>query len=1047
MKETMAYFRPASPEVNFAKLDGAVLNFWEENNTFERSVERRPVDNSYVFYDGPPFATGLPHYGHIMTSIIKDVVPRFFTMKGKRVERRFGWDCHGVPVEFEMEKEIGLNGRADILEMGIGNFNEACRGIVLRYTREWQEVITRIGRWVDFEHDYKTMNPDYMETVWWVFKSLYDKGLIYEDYKVVHYSWRLSTPYSNFEATLDDAYRMRQDPSVVVMFKLDGEDTQVLAWTTTPWTLPSNMALAVSPEITYAKIKNGDGNTYVMAKSLLDQHFKEGEYETLAEFSGSELVGKTYQPLLPYFDDKKGEGAFRILSADFVSDEDGTGIVHIAPAYGEDDFFLSRANGVPMVNPVNDTGDFDTTVPDFAGMNVFDANRPIIQKLKAEGLLHSQRTIDHSYPHDWRTDTPLIYRAIPSWYVNVTKFKQDMLAANQQINWYPTHVKNGAFGNWLEGARDWAISRNRFWGAPIPVWRCTADDCNAEVVVGSVDELKALSGIEELADLHSHFVDNITFPCPDCGAEMRRIPEVLDCWFESGSMPYGQIHYPFENKDWFQDNFPADFIVEYIGQTRGWFYTLVVLSAALFNCPPFKNAIAHGILLGEDGRKMSKRLRNYPDVDETIAKYGADALRLYLMGHPVIDGNDSSIEGAGISEMLRRFVIPVWNAFSFLTRYAEIDQWQPATGFADAPDVTEPAFSDLDRWIRSRTYALTYEVDEALSNYRLREAVGRLLDFIDDLNNWYIRRSRDRFWQADKDGDKLAAYQTLHEVMVLLCQVASPLAPFFTELMYKNLTGDESVHLTDWPTPDKSVIDEELNAKMAEVRQIASLGLAARAKVNIKVRQPLSKVTVRNNHALSPVDIELIKDELNVKAVELRDDVSEYTEAIAKPNARVIGPQYGKETPQIMKAVKSNNFEALPDGRYKVAGNDAWVLEADVINVHFEGKDGFACETLRDLVVVLDVHVTPELEREGLARDLVRQVQTLRKEADYKLDDRITVGFLTGDETLQAIINEFGAYIRSETLAKSLLTDSTDGWDLTKQVTVGDVTLDIGVKR
>ncbi|MCB0211814.1 MAG: isoleucine--tRNA ligase [Anaerolineae bacterium] len=1047
MKETMAYFKPASPEVNFSKLDETVLNFWDENNTFERSVERRPVENSYVFYDGPPFATGLPHYGHIMTSIIKDVVPRFFTMKGKRVERRFGWDCHGVPVEFELEKEIGLNGRADILEMGIGNFNEACRGIVLRYTREWQEVITRIGRWVDFVNDYKTMNPDYMETVWWVFKTLYDKGLIYEDYKVVHYSWRLSTPYSNFEATLDDAYRMRQDPSVVVTFKLDDEDTKVLAWTTTPWTLPSNMALAVSPEITYAKIKNGDGTTYVLAKSLVEQHFKEGEYETLAEFSGSELVGKSYQPLLPYFADKKSEGSFRILSADFVSDEDGTGIVHIAPAYGEDDFFLSRANGVPMVNPVNDTGDFDTTVPDFAGMNVFDANRPIIQKLKADGLLHSQKTIDHSYPHDWRTDTPLIYRAIPSWYVDVTKFKKDMLAANQEINWYPPHVKNGAFGNWLEGARDWAISRNRFWGAPIPVWRCTADDCTAEVVVGSVDELKALSGIEELTDLHSHYVDKITFPCADCGAEMRRIPEVLDCWFESGSMPYGQIHYPFENKDWFQENFPADFIVEYIGQTRGWFYTLVVLSAALFNCPPFKNAIAHGILLGEDGRKMSKRLRNYPDVDETIAKYGADALRLYLMGHPVIDGNDSSIEGAGISEMLRRFVIPVWNAFSFLTRYAEIDQWQPVTGFADAPDVTEPTFSDLDRWIRSRTYALTYEVDEALSGYRLREAVGRLLDYIDDLNNWYIRRSRDRFWQAEKDGDKLAAYQTLHEVMVLLCQVASPLAPFFTELMYKNLTGNESVHLTDWPMPDKSVIDEELNAKMAEVRQIASLGLAARAKVNIKVRQPLSKVTVRNNHQLGPVDIELIKDELNVKAVELRDDVSEYTEAIAKPNARVIGPQFGKETPQIMKAVKSNNFEALPDGSYKVAGNDAWILDADVINVHFEGKDGFACETLRDLVVVLDVHVTPELEREGLARDLVRQVQTLRKEADYKLDDRITVGFMTSDESLQAIINEFGAYIRSETLAKSLLTESADDWDLTKEVTVGDVTLNIGVKR
>lgn len=1046
MKELMSYFQPATPEVSFDALDETVLAFWQENKIFERSVDQRPIEESYVFYDGPPFATGLPHYGHIMTSIIKDVVPRFFTMKGRRVERRFGWDCHGVPVEFEMEKELGLGGRADIEEMGIANFNEACRGIVLRYTREWREVITRIGRWVDFDNDYKTMNPDYMETVWWIFKTLYDKGLIYEDYKVVHYSWRLSTPYSNFEATLDDAYRERQDPSVVVTFKLDDDEAHLLAWTTTPWTLPSNMALAVSPEITYVKVKDGAGKIYILAKNLLADHFKEGEFETLAEFGGGELVGKTYQPLLPYFGDKKADGAFRVIGGDFVSDTDGTGVVHIAPAFGEDDFFIGKAEGVPMVNPVNDTGDFTSEVTDFAGLNVFEANRPIIQKLKADGTLFDQKTIVHAYPHDWRTDTPLIYRAIPSWYVDVTKFKETMLAANQQINWYPAHVKKGAFGNWLEGARDWAISRNRYWGAPIPVWRC--QECRQDIIIGSLTELKSLAGVTEINDLHRHFIDEIEIPCQSCGGVAKRVPEVLDCWFESGAMPYGQIHYPFENKDWFTENFPADFIVEYIGQTRGWFYTLVVLSSALFECPPFKNAIAHGILLGEDGRKMSKRLQNYPDVDESIATYGADALRLYLMHHPVIDGNDSSIERAGMSDMLRRFVIPVWNAFSFLTRYAEIDAWQPgqATSFEQEAKLTATP-NDLDRWIISRTYALTYELDDIFGKYNLRGAVTRLLDFIDDLNNWYIRRSRERFWKSAKDGDKLAAYESLHEVMVLLCQVMAPLAPFFSELMYKNLTGRESVHLEDWPTPDKTLIDAALNDKMAEIRQIASLGLAVRAKQQIKVRQPLSRVTIRTNRQLDESDLALITDELNVKSVELVDEVTEYTESVAKPDAAYIGPKFGKDTPKIMKAVKTGEFDALPDGSYRVAGNDAWVLPPDVININYEGKEGYACETKGNLVVVLDVHIDQALEREGLARDLVRHVQTLRKEVNYRLDDRIIAGFITTDERLKATVTDFESYIRAETLADSLVMESANSWDLSKTVEVGGVPLEIGVKR
>jgi isoleucyl-tRNA synthetase len=1044
MKELMSYLQPTAPEVDFFALDEAVLAFWEENNTFQKSVEQRPVENSYVFYDGPPFATGLPHYGHIMTSIIKDVMPRFFTMKGCRVERRFGWDCHGVPVEFEMEKELDLKGRADIEAMGIADFNEACRGIVLRYTREWQNIITRIGRWVDFNNDYKTMNPEYMESVWWVFKTLWEKGLIYQDYKVVHYSWRLATPYSNFEATLDDAYRERQDPSVIVKFKLDNEDSYILAWTTTPWTLPANMALAVSPEITYAKIKSDDDIIYVLAKSLLDEHFKRGEYDVVAEFSGAKLVGQTYQPLLPYFSDKKTEGAFRVISGDFVSDTDGTGIVHIAPAFGEDDFFISRAKDIPMVNPVDDNGNFTTEVGDFAGMNVFEANRSIIQKLKANGTLYSQKTIVHAYPHDWRTDTPLIYRAIPSWYVNVTKFKTQMLAANQKINWYPDHVKDGAFGKWLENARDWAISRNRYWGAPIPVWR---DEKTGEmVVVGSLDELKKLSGRDDITDLHRHFIDDIEIPSPS-GGVMRRVPEVLDCWFESGSMPYGQIHYPFENKKWFEANFPADFIVEYIGQTRGWFYTLVVLSAALFDAPPFTNAIAHGILLGQDGRKMSKRLRNYPEVNQIIAKYGADALRLYLMNHPVIDGNDSSIEEAGISEMLRRFAIPVWNAFSFLTRYAEIDNWQPdRPGFNETTKL-KPIFNDLDRWIHSHTTILAYKIGDALETYNLRGAVDLLLDYVDNLNNWYIRRSRDRFWKSEKDADKLAAYQTLHEVLVLLGQVAAPLAPFMTEFIYKNLTGQESVHLADWPMPDRACIDLPLNARMAEIRQIASLGLAARSKAQIKVRQPLNKATVRTNQSLGEADLALIADELNVKTVELADDVSEYTVPLAKPNAAVIGPKFGKDTPQIMKAIKTNNFAVLPDGRYKVAGNDNWVLDANVINIYYEGKEGYACETKGDLVVVLDIRLTEALKREGLARDLVRHIQTLRKQANYQLDDRITAGVLTENEQLLATLADFELYIRTETLADTLVATNSVSWDETTEITISETELQIGVKR
>jgi isoleucyl-tRNA synthetase len=1042
MKDLMRFFQPVEPVVELGALDETVLSFWEQDGIFRKSVEQRPISKSYVFYDGPPFATGFPHYGHVMTSIVKDVIPRFFTMTGHRVERRFGWDCHGVPVEFELEKELNLRGKADIERMGVAQFNEACRGIVLRYTREWESVIARVGRWVDFENDYKTMDPSFMETVWWVFKRLWDMGLIYEDYQVVHYSWRLETALSNFEATLDDAYRERRDPAVVVKFKLEGEDSQLLAWTTTPWTLPSNMALAVNPEMVYCRVRKeqaGRESNYVLAKELV-RFVMNGAYQIESEFDGGQLVGRTYEPLMPYFSRLKDEGAFRIIGGAFVSGDEGTGIVHIAPAFGEDDFLAAKAEDIPIVNPVDDAGCFTEEVRDFVGMNVFDANQVIIDKLEAENKLFSHETIIHAYPHDWRTDTPLIYRAIPSWYVNVTAFKDRMLANNEKINWYPFHVKHGAFGKWLENARDWSISRSRYWGTPIPVWRCGT--CDHLTVIGSIQELKEKSGTPDITDIHRHFVDDVEIVCAQCGEGMHRVPEVLDCWFESGSMPYSQVHYPFENREWFEENFPADFIVEYIGQTRGWFYTLIVLSTALFDQPPFKNSLAHGVLLGEDGRKMSKRLRNYPEPTEIVRQFGADALRLYLMHHPVIDGGDSRFDRRGVAEMTRRFVLPLWNAFSFLTRYADIENWRPG-----AERSVIGVEVGLDRWIRSRVVKLSYQIGDALRAYDLRGAVALLIAFVNDLNNWYIRRSRERFWKATWDDEKTWAFETLHEVLVLLSKICAPLTPFIAEVIFKNLTGRESVHLEEWPVPNREEIDLQLEDRMGVVREIASLGLAARAKAQIKVRQPLAKVGVRTDRSLTEEDLALIEDELNVKQVELLEDVAGYAEAMAKLNPAIVGPMYKAEAAQIMNEGRSGNFAELSDGRVRIAGNDAWVFQREDVEIHYEGKPGYACEASRGLVVVLDVQITMELRREGLARELIRHIQTLRKKSDYRIDERIRTGIFTSDSGVREALSRYRDYLSAETLSAELITEDDGIWDVLEEVEIGSATVRLGVRR
>jgi isoleucyl-tRNA synthetase len=1041
----LSYLQPVDPQVDLNALENSVIAYWQEQRTFERSVEERDIENSFVFYDGPPFATGLPHYGHILTSIVKDVVPRFYTMLGKRVERRWGWDCHGVPIEFEIQNMLNLAGRNDIEAYGIARFNEACKSIVLRYTAEWEKVITRIGRWVDFRNDYKTMDTTFMESVWWAIKQLWERGLIYEDYKVVHFSWRLGTPLSNFEATLDDAYRERTDLSVTARFRLkDGETpTYILAWTTTPWTLPSNMGLAVSAEITYVLLEReeqGQPVRYVLAEALLDQHFAKDSYRIVDRFKGSALDGREYVPLLPYFQDKAAEGAFRVHVADFVSAEDGTGIVHIAPAFGEDDFNLRKLKGFPLVNPVDDSGCFTEPVSDYLGVNVFEANPRIVEQLRQQGSLFSSKKITHAYPHCWRTDTPLIYRAISSWYVRVSEHHEELLRANAQINWYPENIKDGVFGNWLANARDWAISRSRYWGTPLPIWRCA--DCQEIEVMGSIAELERRSGRDNITDLHRQHIDDLVWKCQKCGGDMRRVPDVLDCWFESGSMPYGQTHYPFENRAWFEKNFPADFIVEYIAQTRGWFYTLVVLSALLFDKPPFSNCIVHGNLLAADGRKMSKRLKNYPDPMEIVQRYGADALRLYLMASPVITNQDVPFLEEGVRDAMRNVIIPLWNAFSFLTRYAEIDHWRPDPAAAPAPK------SELDRWILALAARLAQDVKKALLAYDIRGSVVLVQGFIDALTNWYIRRSRRRFWRSGDDADKRAAYDTLHETLVTLSKVAAPLIPFVCEVIFKNLTGSDSVHLERWPEMQAATEDQALLERMGAVRDIVTMGLSVRGAANIKVRQPLRQLFVRTGAALSASDLELIRDEVNVKQVLVLETTDAYATPLGVVDQRAIGPRFRGDTPKIVAAARAGQFEVLGDGAIRVAGNESWLLAPDEMSIHYEAREGYGAEARRDTVVVLDLEIDEELRHEGLIRDIVRQVQTLRKEADYRLDERIAVGLFGLAPELQDAVRALTDYLCEETLCVKLLLEDDGGhWDHRQAITLGQETFEAAVRR
>ncbi len=1021
---------------SFPDVEQHVLSYWDADNTFAASIENRSGSPEFVFYDGPPFANGLPHYGHLLTGYVKDVVPRYQTMRGKRVERRFGWDTHGLPAELEAERQLGITDKSEIETMGVEKFNAFCRDSVLRYTGEWRDYVTRQARWVDFDNDYKTLDIDFMESVMWAFKRLHDKGLIYQGYRVLPYSWYEQTPLSNQESKLDDAYRMRQDPAVTVRMPLRApgsplDGVNALIWTTTPWTLPSNLAVAVHPDVEYVHVASSDGQQYLLAKALLGSYAKElGETEVLGSYRGSELEGLSYTPPFDFF--VGHPGAHRVLLGDYVTTEDGTGIVHLAPAFGEEDMELATANGIEVVQPLDPGGRFTAQVPPYEGLMVFDANPVIIKDLKAAGRVLRHETIEHSYPHSWRSGKPLIYMAVPSWFVAVGPIKERMLELNKQITWSPEHIRDGQFGKWLEGARDWNISRNRFWGAPIPVWISDDPEYPRVDVYGSLDELERDFGVRP-DNLHRPYIDELTRPNlddPTGNSTMRRVPEVLDCWFESGSMPYAQVHYPFENADWFDGDDaagelphnPGDFIVEYNGQTRGWFYNLHVLATALFDRPAFKSVIAHGIVLGDDGQKMSKSKRNYPDVNEVFDRDGSDAMRWFLMASPVLRGGNLVVTERGIREGVRQALLPLWNAYSFLQLYAE----RPATWRTDSTHV-------LDRYILAKLATTRETMTAALDVYDIAGACESFRGFVESLTNWYVRRSRSRFWAGqDTDPD---AFDTLYTVLEVAARLAAPLLPLATEAIWRGLTGERSVHLTDWPAADELPADAELVAAMDEVQQVCSTASSVRKANQLRVRLPLSRLTVASPTAerLQPFTA-LIADEMNVKEVSLSTDTAAYGRYELVVNARAAGPRLGKDVQRVIKAVKAGNWSVR-------AGDDG----SDVVSA--DGIDLAEGEYTRKLVavepdstaelpggrglVVLDTTVTEELEAEGWAKDRIRELQDARRNAGLDVSDRIEVRLYVPDTRLDWATRHAGL-IAGEVLAVrfEVLADATGAIEL-----------------
>ena len=1049
----MSYPRHSSddsvaPSPKFPAIEEQVLSYWKADGTFQASIDQREGADEWVFYDGPPFANGLPHYGHLLTGYAKDLFPRYQTMRGKQVHRRFGWDTHGLPAELEAMRQLGITEKSQIEEMGIDTFNAAARESVLKYTGEWQEYVTRMARWVDFENDYKTLDVNFMESVIWAFKQLHEKNLAYEGFRVLPYCWNDETPLSNHELRMDDdVYKMRQDQTVTVTFPLDGVKAEslgltgvkALAWTTTPWTLPTNLALAVGPDIDYAVLPAGplgagDGSEegsaqFLLAADTIAAYAKELGYETAEEavaavsrtLKGAELDGVRYDRLWDFYADAEAygtENAWQFLVADYVATGEGTGIVHQAPAYGEDDQNVCAAAGIPVVISVDDGGKFLSSVAPVAGMQVFEANKPLTKLLRDEGRLLKVASYEHSYPHCWRCRNPLIYKAVSSWFVKVPEFRDRMSELNQEINWVPENVKEGQFGKWVGNARDWSISRNRYWGSPIPIWKSDNPDFPRMDVYGSLAEIEADFGRLPLnhdgePDLHRPFIDELTRPNPDDPSgqsTMRRIEDVLDVWFDSGSMPFAQVHYPFENQEWFDSHSPADFIVEYIGQTRGWFYTLHTLSTALFDRPAFSNVISHGIVLGNDGQKMSKSLRNYPDVSEVFERDGADAMRWFLMSSSVIRGGNLMVTEEGIRDGVRQLLLPLWSTYYFFTLYANAADNYEAKWRTDSENV-------LDRYLLAKTRELVEDVTAELDALDSPMAAAKLRDFADVLTNWYVRRSRDRFWS----GDDTDAFDTLFTVLETVARVAAPLIPLVAEDMWRGLTGERSVHLTDWPDATAFPSDHDLVASMDRVREIASSGLALRKARSLRVRLPLASLTVVSAvpSALAPFS-DILRDELNVKAVkfELLEEDSLDSFGITKKltvNARALGPRVGKQVQHVIKEAKAGNWETTADG----VSVDGMALEAGEYELQMEAADeSSAIAFLSDGgFVIIDTQLTAELSAEGLARDVIRAIQDARKAAGFDVSDRIDLVISADDASDHDAIAFHSAMIASETLA------------------------------
>lgn len=1027
-------FTKLEAKPNLPELQEEVIKFWQKDDTFKKSVEKQSKGEK-VFYDGPPFPTGMPHHGTVLVSFIKDMIARYFTMKGYSVPRTWGWDCHGLPIENQVEEMLNVKGKDAIEKYGIGAFNDACFSLVSKNNDAWRDYITHMGRWVDYDGAYKTMDLSYMESVMWTFKQIYDKGYIYKDYRVTPYCYRCETSLSISDTRESDSTRPRQDRWGIARFKLDekllGKEAYMLAWTTTPWTLPSNMALAVNENIDYAFVDMGDC-IYIAGKNSISSYEKVfgKEPNIIKIVKGKELKGLTYNPVVNYFIDKKKQGAFRVICADYVAEGEGLCVVHIAPAFGEDDYWEGKKNNVPIVNPVDSKGRYTSEVTDFAGRNVIEANGDVIRFLYANGSLIADGSIVHNYPHCWRCKNPLIYKAMDAWYLGVERLKPQLLKANEQVNWVPNSVKDGRFGNWLENARDWNISRNRFWSTPMPIWEC--DKCGKRECLGSIKEIKEKSGIE-LDNLHRQYVDAVTYPC-SCGGVMKRIPEVLDCWFESGSAPHARLHYPFENKEWFDAHSPSDFIVEYTGQIRCWFYYLLVLSVALFDKPAYKNCVVHGTVLAKDGKKLSKSSKNYTDPMLLMRNIGTDAFRLYMEQSNAMILNDMQFDEEGLPEQLKTIIIPLWNACNFFISYALIDGYKPADNVQKG-EFTLASNNELDKWLLALVYDAEKTVSYNMDNYQIDKYVGEIRRVVDGLTNWYIRRSRRRFYGSEMTSDKLDGYNTLYFALTCLTKMLAPVAPFLAEKLYKHLGGEQSVHLASWvDVPEKFKADKLLK-EVDCVQKVIHLAHVLREQNKIKNRQPLSTALVHTNaqdKAIFNKNSDIICEEINVKALEFVSDEQTIATRVYKPNFAYIRENYAQDMPIINKSIAKGEF-VLSNGNVVIHNNGKeLVLNANCLIVEYKAKGGMPVLAEGDTVVALDTKLTDELIREGVAREVIRFVQDSRKQIGCDLSDRISISFSNN------IPQEFVEFVCAETLSKVKNIEKADA-DFIVPTAIGDI--------